>query len=136
MNLFGTILSKSIWLYLNGYSDHNTLWQQKYIYHDLMGSKCNQLYKNRLNRIISYWNLTFQKTSAISYEWSIMVFVTDCTTVWMRHYTLKDMGLIMYFTYLRLTQMKYLSFFWLMLLVLFHNIHKKKDTDGLTSTSG
>ena len=81
----GTILSKCIRSYLKERPDRGRSCHQKLSNRDHITSKRDISYQKVSTRITSYLNLKFQRNPTISYEWTIVAFVTDCTTVGTPH---------------------------------------------------
>lgn len=61
--------------------DHNRSHLLKYVYCDLTVSELNKSQKNVLTRISLHWCLKLQRSSTISHDLSIVVFVTVCMPV-------------------------------------------------------
>lgn len=80
-NLIWTILLERMLSYVNGQWDHDRSRHQNYIYRDLTVSMLNQSHMNALTRKTSYPNIKTQRNYTISYDFSIVLFVTDRTTV-------------------------------------------------------
>lgn len=67
-------------MYLNGQWDRDSLRHLKYdvyTYRERTISKLNKSHKDESQRITSYLILELQKISTISYDFSIVLFVTD-----------------------------------------------------------
>lgn len=80
-NLIWTILSKRMLSYLNGQWDHGRSRHLNYIYRDLALSMLNQSHINASTRKTSYPYTKTERNSTISYDFLIVLLVTDRTTV-------------------------------------------------------